>query len=122
MEDGTIKKLRKSYQDMNGSRINKYLQMYGADWIIWINNPPMASHMGGVWEKQIRTARDILNALVKTWSKILYNESLYTLLVEGKAMVNLRPMTTETFNDVRSDIPLSPANWMNEWNTNISQH
>ena len=122
MEDGTIKKLRKSYQDMNGSRINKYLQMYGADWIIWINNPPMASHMGGVWEKQIRTARGILNALVKTWSKILYNESLYTLLVEGKAMVNLRPMTTETFNDVRSDIPLSPANWMNEWNTNISQH
>ena len=66
MEDGTIKKLRKSYQDMNGSRINKYLQMYGADWIIWINDPPMASHMGGVWEKQIRTARGILNALVKT--------------------------------------------------------
>ena len=84
MEDGTIKELRKSYQDMNGSRINKYLQMYGADWIIWINNPPMASHMGGVWEKQIRTTRGILNALVKTWSKILYNESLYTLLVEGK--------------------------------------
>ena len=66
--------------------------------------------MGGVWERQIRTARGILNALVKTHGKNLYNESTHTLLVEVEAIVNSRPMTTETINDDKSDIPLSPAN------------
>ena len=62
---GAVKELQKSFQDMNHSRINKHLQMHGADWITWINNPPMESHMGGVWERKIRTTRGILNALVR---------------------------------------------------------
>ena len=107
---GAVKELRKSFQDMNHSRINEYLQMHGADRIIWINNPPTASHMGGVWETQIRTARGILNALVKTHVKSLDDKSLHALLVEVEAVVNSRPMTTETISDVNSDIPLSPAN------------
>ena len=84
--------------------------MHGADWIIWINNLLMASHMGGAWERQIKTVRGILNALFKTYGKILYNESTHTLLVEVEAIVNSRPMTTETINDVKSDISLSPVN------------
>ena len=48
---GAVKELRKSFQNMNDSRISKYLQMHGADWIILINNSPTASHMGGVWER-----------------------------------------------------------------------
>ena len=107
---GAVKELQKSLQDINHSRINEYLQMHGADWIAWINNPPMASHMGWVWERQIRTARGILNTLVKTHGKSLHDESLHMLLVEVKAIVNSRPMTTETISNVKSDIPLSPAN------------
>ena len=107
---GADKELQKSFQNMNHSRISKYLQMHGADWIIWINNSLTASHMGGAWERQIRTARGILEALVKTNGKILYNESLHTLLVEVEAIVNSRPVTTETINDAKSGILLSPAN------------
>ena len=107
---GADKELQKSFQNMNHSRISKYLQMHGADWIIWINNSLTASHMGGAWERQIRTARGILEALVKTNGKILYNESLHTLLVEVEAIVNSRPVTTKTINDAKSGIPLSPAN------------
>ena len=66
--------------------------------------------MGGVWERQIRTARGILNALVKTHGKSLDDQSLHTLLVEVEALVNSKPMTMETISDVTSDIPLSPAN------------
>ena len=73
---------------MNHSRISEYLQMHGADWITWINNFLMASHMGGVWERQIRTARDILNTLVKTHGKSLDDKSLHMLLVEVEAIVN----------------------------------
>ena len=55
--------------------------MHGEDWITWINNPPTTCHMGGVEERQIRTARGILNALIKTHGKSLDDESLHTLLV-----------------------------------------
>ena len=91
---GAVKELRKSFQDMNHSRINDYLQMHGADWITWINNSPAASHMGGVWERQIRTVRSIWNALVKTLGKSLDDESLYALFVQVEAIVNSRLMTT----------------------------
>ena len=49
-------------------RINKYLQMRRANWIIWINNPPTASHMGGVWKRKIRAVKArnyIYNSLVR---------------------------------------------------------
>lgn len=52
------------------------------DWISWINKPPIAGHKGGVWERQIRTARSILNVLVKAHRKCLDNNSSHTFLVE----------------------------------------
>ena len=36
-------------------------------------NPPLASHMGGVWERQIRSARAILSSILKTHSTSLDN-------------------------------------------------
>ena len=38
---------------MNHEQIKHYLQKNGSDWIIWGNNPPAASHMRGIWERQI---------------------------------------------------------------------
>ena len=95
---------------MNHHRINQYLQVHGADWITWINNLPTASYMGGVWERQIRKARGILKALVKTHGENLGNKLLHMLLVEVEAIVNSSPMTTEAISDIKSDIPLSAAN------------
>lgn len=53
--------------------------------MIWLWNPPATSHMGGVWEREIRTACSILNALIKTHGKswkTLDDESLYPLFIE----------------------------------------
>ena len=63
--------------------------------------------MGGAWERQIRTARSILNALLKTHGKSLNDEALDTLLIEDN---NRRPMTTDTINDVQIHVPLSSSN------------
>ena len=52
----------------------------------------------------------ILNSLLKTHAGSLTDESLQTLLVEVKAVVNSHPLTTETINDVTSLIPLSLIN------------
>ena len=73
-------------------------------------NLPLASHMGGVWEKQIRSARAILSSILKTHSTSLDDESLNTFSTEIEAIVISRPLVVETINDVNSDVTLSPAN------------
>ena len=107
---GAIKKLQKVFQEMDHNQISQYLQRHGANWITWIRNSPTASHMGGVWEEQIRITRSILNALLKTHRRSLNGEALHTLLIEVVAIANSQPMTTETINDVQSHFPLSPSN------------
>ena len=66
--------------------------------------------MSGVWEQQIRRARGILNALLKTHERGLNNEALHTLVKEVEAIVNSGLMTIETITDVQSHVPLSPSN------------
>ena len=66
--------------------------------------------MGGVWERQIRSARTILTSLLKTHGTSLNDESLHTLLIELEATVNSRPLTTNLLSDANSIIPLSPKN------------
>ena len=52
---GPTNELRKALDEMNHEQVKYYLQKYGSDWITWENNPPAASHMGGIWECQIQT-------------------------------------------------------------------
>ena len=66
--------------------------------------------MGGVWERQIRSARAILSSLISTHSRSLDDESLETLLIEAESIVNSRPLTSETLGDATSLQPLSPSN------------
>jgi hypothetical protein len=68
-------------------------------------NPPYASHMGGSWERQIRTVRQVLNAILL--NQVLDDERLDTLFAEVEGIVNSRPVTnvSEDPNDFH---PLSP--------------
>lgn len=50
----------------------------------WIFNTPAASHHGGVWERQIRTVRKVLSALLK--QQRLDDEGLHTLLCEVETL------------------------------------
>ena len=62
-----------------------------------------------VWERQIRSVRNIMAALVKQHGHSLNDESLQTLLCEAEAVVNNRLLTTKTLNDPLSPMPLSPS-------------
>ena len=50
-------KLQKALKEMDYLKVKNHLQGNGTDWILWHKNPPGASHMGRMWECQIRTAR-----------------------------------------------------------------
>lgn len=80
------------------------------EWLSWKRNPPAARNMGGVWERQIRTARMILEFIQMTHGASLSDESLQTQLVEVEALVNSCPLTTDLLSDTNSFIPLSPIN------------
>ena len=64
--------------------------------------------MGGTWEWQIRSARTILEALLKTHGSSLNDENVGTVITETKAIINSRPLTLETLSDVNSEMLLSP--------------
>lgn len=55
-------------------------------------NVPHASHMGGVWERMIRTTRSTLSALLMENAQQL-DELLRLLMTEVEAIVNSRPLT-----------------------------
>ena len=99
-----------AFQEMDHISIGNFLKENGGEWMIWKRNPPLSSNMGGVWERQIRSARAILNSLLKTHGSSLTDESLQILLVEVEAIINSRPLTTDVFSDVTSLAPLSPVN------------
>ena len=82
----------------------------GADWIVWKNNSPSASHFGGILEIQIRFARAIPNGLLNNHDKSLDTESLQTLLMKCEAILNSRPLTVDAISDVNSPAPLAPTN------------
>ena len=104
-----INELWKVFQKRDHNQISQYLQTHEADWTTWIRNSPTVSHMGGVCERQIRKARSILNALLKTHGISLNDEALHTMVIGVEAIVNSRPVRTETINDVQVHVPLFPS-------------
>ena len=57
----------------------------------WNFNPPSAPHMGGSWERLVRSAKEALKALHD--GRKLSDEILLTVLTEAEDMVNSRPLT-----------------------------
>ena len=105
---GAKRELAKCWKEVNQKKVGEFLLQNSADWIQWKRNPPLASHMGGVWERQIRSTRNILSSLMQTQGVSLDEESLNTLFVEVEDIVNSRPLVVETISDVNSQAALSP--------------
>ena len=59
--------------------------------IKWIFNPPSAPHMGGAWERLVRSVKTALKYTLKESNPT--EEVLWTVLVEIEHMVNSRPLT-----------------------------
>ena len=93
---------------MDKKKINDFLMELEGKWLIWKHNPVTAGNIGGVWERQIRSARSILSALLNQHGKSLNDESLRTLIVEAEGIINSRPITCDNIGDVNSIVPLNP--------------
>ena len=94
---GTVKEL-----NIDQNRMNDFLRRRSIEWHF---NPPTASHMGGVWERQVRTVRKVLDGVMK--QQTLDDEGLSTLLCLVESVVNSRPLTIIS-DDVNDLNPLTP--------------
>lgn len=62
----------------------------------------------GVWERQIRTVRSILNAIILLCPGRLDDSSLRTVFYEAMSIVNRRPLTVSEIDNPDSLEPLTP--------------
>ena len=99
---GAERELRAELSRWNQSQVHNFLLQRD---IKWTFNTPGASHHGGVWERQIRSAKKILYAL--TSSQILDDEGLVTLLCEVENIINSRPLTSVS-SDPQDLNPITP--------------
>jgi hypothetical protein len=76
------------------------------DAIEWNFNPPHAPHMGGVWERLVRSVKQILRHLVG--SRLLNDEELVSFMCEAEKILNDRPLT-RMGSDPRDPTPLTPS-------------
>ena len=105
---GALKELAEALGEMDQERIKAKLLEEQCDWFSFKMNVPAASHMGGVWERQIRTVRSVLSSLLNNNGRQLDDESLSTLTCEAEAIVNGRPLTVTQISDPDSPSPLTP--------------
>ena len=102
---GAHNELKRALQEMDQDMLHHYASDCGFRWVF---NTPGASHMGGVWERVIRTVRKVLNGLFSQRIPSLSDDEFHTLLCEVENIVNTRPLTTVT-SDPQDPEPLTPA-------------
>ena len=104
---GSENELRRALEEMDKEKLQSFMQTSGGDWITRKKNPPYASHMGGIWEYQIHSARSILPFLMHAHDRSLDEESLAMLMAETEVILNSWLLTTDNISDPTSSLPLS---------------
>ncbi|XP_041422759.1 uncharacterized protein LOC108719567 isoform X1 [Xenopus laevis] len=102
---GAKNELNKALKEMDKEKVTEYLLEKQCDFHMNARN---ASHTGGVWERQIRTVRNVLSAVLKRNAGRIDDASLRTLFYEVMSIVNSRPLTVDNINDPTSLEPLTP--------------
>lgn len=93
---GTDNELKRAIQEVD---MNKIAATFTTPYAKWNFNPPEAKHMGGVWERLVRSVKTCLYDIMPVRKPS--DEMLRSLLMEAVNVVNSRPLTF---------IPLDNAN------------
>jgi hypothetical protein len=87
---------------LDQGRIQAVLVPKGIEWNFI---PPRASHMGGVWERLVKSVKRVLNPMLS--EQTLEDEGLATLMCVVESILNSRPLTrvSEDPNDLEALTP-----------------
>ncbi|KAL1263752.1 hypothetical protein QQF64_006491 [Cirrhinus molitorella] len=102
---GAKNEFKAAQQELCADRLSLFLSQKQCDFVM---NAPHSSHAGGVWERQIKTVRSVLNSTLSVAHNRLSDSVLRTVLYEVMAIVNSRPLTVDTLFSPDSLEPLTP--------------
>ena len=102
---GSKSELQSALAEMDQDKVKRKLLEENCDFISFRMNVPHASHMGGSWERQIRSVRGVLSGLLDVHGDQLDDESLRTFMVEAEAIINSRPLSLSYAGQLE---PLTP--------------
>ena len=105
---GSETEFKKAWAEIDHQMVGNFLLKQGCDYTEFNFNVPSASHMGGAWERLIRSTRTILQTLMYQSGQQLDDESLRTFLCEATAIINSRPLTVDPLSDPTDPAPLTP--------------
>ena len=88
---GMCNELKKVFKEFENDKIDN-----SENKIKWKFNPPSAPHMGGAWERLIRSVKTALVVILK--DRAPREEVLLTALLEVEHCVNSRPLTHISFD------------------------
>ena len=99
---GADKELQRCLKELQQEKIIDFTVRHGIEWRF---NPPNAPHMGGVWERMVKSVKEPLKNVVKDRS--LSDLQLYTVFTEVESLVNSRPLTpvSDDINDFEALTP-----------------
>ncbi|CAG7667006.1 unnamed protein product, partial [Allacma fusca] len=96
---GASRELREALKKLNEKQVAEIAVSKGINWHFI---PPASPHMGGCWERMVRSVKVALQASLH--ERVPREDVLRTLLVEAESLVNSRPLT---FVSVDPDDPES---------------
>lgn len=103
---GASKELMFAIRKLDNQKIDRFCTK---NKIHWSFNPPSAPHMGGAWERLIRSVKVALSSVLS--GKITSEEILLTTLLEIEHAINSRPLT-EVSLDPRDREALTPNHFI----------
>ena len=104
---GAEREIRHELDGIDNNKVRAHLMKDACEFKF---NVPSASHAGGVWERQIRSVRRVMAALLSTVGSQLDDECLHTFLGEAAAIINSRPLSVDNLADPDNFMPISPSN------------
>ena len=103
---GANNELAQELGKLQQDEVGKFACRRGFDWKF---NPPSAPHMGGVWERMIRTVKNSLSTILQ--DQLVSDFTLITVFTEVEALVNSRPIT-HVSDDIEDLEALTPNHFL----------
>jgi len=102
------KELKNAVMALNHVHIQRTTSNQG---IKWNFNPPKAPHMGGCWERLIKSVKTALRSVMR--SQYPKDEELQTFLVRVEFIINSRPLTHVSVDPIDLQ-PITPNHFLRE--------
>ena len=80
--------LEEMIEKFDKTKINSFAASHE---IVWHFNPPASPHIGGVWERLVKSVKEVLHATMQ--DRILTDPHLATTFTEVESILNNRPLT-----------------------------